>query len=536
LFLKDLLQNPVAVTMLVITVGLALGQIRLAGISLGSSGVLFAALICGAWIEVDLESVRTLGNFGVVLFVYAIGLQAGSRFFRTMKHQGWEPLVIGLSTVVVGAVSAGVLGYLLGLPREFSVGVFAGSLTSTPALAAAADAADSPLVAVAYGLAYPIGVIGVVLVAQLMPRWLSNGALSGKQSEQDAENDMIHQRCFIVQNPGCMGHSLAELALDEIVDVNISRVMRRGEVFATSGEFRLEKDDIILAVGTNHSLDRLTLLIGPPVPAEVELREVPNVVARDIVVTENRMTGRSLKALHLRSTYNVVITRVRRDSFEFVPRGDFVLEIGDMVRAVGYEPDVRQFAEIAGAQERRVHETGIPTFAAGLLIGLILGLMPINIPVLGEVRLGLAGGPLFAGLLFGHVGRIGKFRIYVPAAARFLMRELGLVLFLVATGLGAGQNALGVLESQGVALVITALLSVMVASAVGFGLARGLYGHSVARCLGLTCGAMTSTPGLGVASAQFTTDEPTLAYASVYPIALLAMTVVAQLMYFALPA
>lgn len=531
---EALLQHPVFVTLAMITLGLALGQIRIAGISLGSSGVLFAALAYGAWVKIDMAPIKSLGDFGVVLFVYAIGLQAGGRFFRTLRNQGWEPFVVGIATVGVGAAAAGIVGTLVGLSPEFAVGIFAGALTSTPALAAAADAANSPLVAVAYGLAYPVGVVGVVLFTQIIPKWFSNG-VTHEIAVDRKDEDQIQQRCFIVQNPGCTGKRFGDLALHQMVDANISRVMRGGEVFASTDEIQLEKDDIVMAVGTNSALDRLALIIGPPVPAEVELSDVPNVLARDIVLTEERFAGRSLKSLHLRTTYNLVITRVRRDSFEFVPRGNFVLEIGDQIRAVGYEPDVKRFVSLAGATERRVHETGIPSFAAGLLVGLVLGLIPISVPWLGDVRLGLAGGPLFAGLLFGHFGRIGKFRIYVPTAARFLMRELGLVLFLVSTGLAAGQNALTVLEEQGLGLVITAFVSVIVATWVGFGLTRFLFKRNVACCMGMTCGAMTSTPGLGVASAQFQSDEPTLAYASVYPIALLAMTVIAQLLFYVLP-
>ena len=529
------MQHPVVVTLAMITLGLALGQIRIAGIGLGASGVLFAALVYGAIVKVEMGPIKALGDFGVVLFVYAIGLQAGGRFIRTLRNQGWEPFVIGLATVLIGAVAAGAVGALLGLSRAFSVGIFAGALTSTPALAAAAEAANDPNVAVAYGLAYPIGVIGVVLFAQLIPKVFTSDDARVTVIDKRDLDDQIHQRCFLVQNPGCTERPLGELALHDMVDANISRVMRGGEVLAPSADFKLAKEDIILAVGTSPALERLRLLVGPTIPAEVELKETPNVVARDILLTEDRFAGRSLQRLHVHSAYNVVITRVRRDTFEFVPRGDFVLEIGDQIRAVGYEPDVRQFAAIAGATERRVHETGIPTFAAGLLVGMIVGLLPIPIPGLGEVKLGLAGGPLFAGLLFGHIGRIGQFRIYVPMAARFLMRELGLVLFLMSTGLGAGQNALVVLQEQGVELAITAFVSVLVALVAGFGLARFMFGRSIARGLGLTCGAMTSTPGLGVATSQYPGDETTLAYASVYPIALLAMTVIAQLLYIVLP-
>lgn len=532
--LNTLLNNPVAAAVLIIALGLVLGQLRFRGLSLGSSGVLFVALAFGGLGYVEPTPLGPLGDFGVVLFVYAIGLQAGGRFVRMIRSKGWAPLVVGIGTVLTGAATAGLTGALLGLPPEISVGGFAGALTSTPALAAATEVAGSPLVAVAYGLTYPVGAIGVVLFAQLMARALRNSARREDRDAAPAAADKIEQRCFLVQNPGCVGKRLSDLRLHELVTANISRVMRGNEVFPAGDDLQFERDDVVLAVGTNRQLDRLALLIGPAVPAEIELREVPNVVARDIYVSERALAGKPLRDLHVRSTFDVVITRVRRETFEFVPRGDFVLEIGDQIRVVGYEPDVRRFAEVAGLHEQRVHETGLPAFAVGLLFGLLIGLAPVPIPGVGPVKLGLAGGPLFAGILLGHFGRIGRLRVYVPVAARYLMRELGLVLFLVSAGVGAGANLLPTLQAQGGPVLLLGALCVTLATVAGFVLAFVVFCQSVPAALGMTCGAMTSTPGLGAASAQFDSDVPALAYATVYPIALVAMTVVAQLMMTAL--
>ncbi len=528
--LNTFLANSIAAAILIIALGLLLGQLRIRGLSLGSSGVLFVALAFGCFGRVEPEPIRVLGDFGVVLFVYAIGLQAGGRFVRTIRSKGWAPLAVGLGTVLGGAAAAGLSGTLLGLSPEIIVGAFAGALTSTPALAAATEVANSPLVAVAYGLAYPIGAVGVVLFAQLIPRWLRDSPRHDDAEAAAVAADVVRQRCFLVQNPGCVGKRLSDLRLHEMVAANISRVMRGSDVFAGGSDLQLERDDVVLAVGTDQQLERLALLIGPPVPAEIELSKVPNVVARDVYITERTFAGQRLRDLHVRSTFGIVITRVRRESFEFVPRGEFVLEIGDQIRAVGYEPDVRRFAEVAGVHEQRVYETGLPAFAVGLVLGLLIGLTPIPIPGFGTIKLGLAGGPLFAGILFGHFGRIGRLRVYVPVAARYLMRELGLVLFLVAAGVGAGANLVPTLQTQGAALLLLGVLCVTVATAVGFVLSFIVFRQSVAGSLGMTCGAMTSTPGLGATNAQFESDVPTLAYATVYPIALVAMTVAAQVM------
>ena len=528
--LSALIRNPVAAAFLIILLGLLLGRVTVFRLSLGASGVLFVALAFGhcGWIDVD--GAKALGDFGVVLFVYAVGLQAGGRFVRTIQAKGAAPLVIGLGVVCCGAAVSVVAGKLLGLSPAASIGVFAGALTSTPALAAATEASNDPIVPVAYGLAYPIGVVGVVLIAQLAPRLLRQTSPSASPEPSPEAREKVHQRCYLVQNIGCIGRSLGQLRLHELAHVNISRVARAGQVLPAGQDLVLQRDDIALAVGTNEQLDRLGIIIGSPVPAESEIRELPNVLARDVYITADVFAGRSLAALHVRSRYDVVITRVRRESFEFVPRGEFVLEIGDQVRIVGYEPDVLRFAGDAGIHERRLHETGMAAFAAGLVLGMLLGFTPLPLPIVGEVKLGLAGGPLFAGLALGHFGRIGRLRVYVPLAARYLMRELGLVLFLVSAGAAAGAKLLPVLQTQGVSLAIVAILAVCVSAGVGLALAVLVFREPVASALGLTCGAMTSTPGLGAASAQYESDAPALSYATVYPLALVAMTVLAQML------
>ena len=362
----ELLTNPVAATILIIALGLLLGRLSVRGLSLGSSGVLFVALAFGCCCPIDPERVHTLGSLGVVLFVYAIGLQAGGRFAHMLRSKGWMPLVVALGTVVAGAATAGVVGTLLGLSPEVTVGVFAGALTSTPALAAATEVADSPLVAVAYGVAYPIGAVGVVLFAQFVPRILRRSTRLDDERGASDLAESVQQRCFLVQNPACIGKRMSELCLHEMVTANISRVMRGDQILSSASDVHLERDDIVLAVGTSKQLDRFSLLIGPPVPAEIELREMPNVLARDIYITEQVFVGRRLDELRIRTAFGVVITRVRRESFEFVPRGDFVLEIGDQIRAVGYEPDIQRFAQAAGVNERRPARDRHPRLFRGL--------------------------------------------------------------------------------------------------------------------------------------------------------------------------
>ncbi len=527
---QALLSHPVAVAFLIIVLGHLLGRARVAGLSLGASGVLFIALALGHFELADPQPLKPLGDFGVVLFVYAIGLQAGPHFARTFRAQGRVALAIGLGTVGGAAALTALLGGWWDLEAEVIVGVFAGALTSTPALAAATEASDSPLVAVAYGLAYPFGVVVVVLFAQFIPHWLKRSGRPDEPGAWSSTNAPLVQRCFLVENPGCVGKPLSTLRLSEMVTVNISRVMRGDEVHPATADLVLNREDIVLVVGAQAQLTRLELLLGPSIPLEAEVGNVPGIASREVTVTSLSFVGRSLSALRPRAEYGVTISRVRREELEFIPRGDYVFEVGDQLRVVGHAPEVDRFAERISAQGRRVYETGIPAFAVGLVAGLLLGFTPIHLPGVGTIKLGLAGGPLFAGIVFAHFGRIGTLRIYVPPAARYLIRELGLVLFLASAGVSAGANLGPVIEEQGVVLVALAAASAALAVALGFILSYVVFGMSVAASAGLTCGAMTSTPGLGAATAQFETDTPTLAYVAVYPLALVAMTVTAQIM------
>lgn len=263
---------------------------------------------------------------------------------------------------------------------------------------------------------------------------------------------------------------------------------------------------------------------------EADLSRSADVIARDVLITEHSVAGRPIDAVAIPERYGVVITRVRRDAIEFVPKGDFVLEIGDQVRVVGQEPEVLAFAEKAGVNERRIHETGLATFFAGLVLGTLLGLVGLPLPWGGTFRLGLAGGPLLAGLVLGHFGRIGRFHIHVPPAARYLLRELGLVFFLVSAGTAAGAEAVPVILSQGLRSVFLAVLIVLTAMGTAFALAYVVFRHSTAATVGVTCGAMTSTPGLGAASHQFDNDVPALTYATVYPFALVFKTALVQVL------
>lgn len=526
--LTALLGNPIGLAFLVIAVGCALGEVRIRGISGGSSMVLFVALVFGHF---GYNLPVLFRDLGVILFVYAVGLQAGPRFISTFRSQGMQFLGIGLVTILAGAITAALTGWVFGLEPAYTLGIFSGAMTSTPALAASLDTLGDPAVSVAYGIAYPFGVIGVVLFVQILPRWMERHAprpMTASEPGSSPSRPSLTARRFVVENPAAVGKSVSEIDIHSLIAGNLSRIQRGDQVFPAAAGVVLEQGDIVLAVGTVRELDKLALIFGPEDFAEVPQSQ--DVIARDVYVSETRVAGMTLSELRIGDQFGVIVTRVNREDLEFVPTGSFRFEIGDLVRIVGRPSDCDAFIAFAGKHEKRIHETPILPFSIGIVLGIALAYAKFTLPGGMETRLGLAGGPLLVGLALGYLGRVGPLGMRTPYAVRYLLRELGLVFFLAGAGIEAGGDFLGVVQSQGPSLLLAGILITVIPMVVAIAFSRSLYGFSLEHTLGAVCGGMTSTPGLGVACKAMDSDEPAVAYAAVYPVALIAVTLAAQIL------
>ncbi len=528
--LQDLLHNPVCVLFLIIAIGYLIGAIKVLGFSLGSSAVLFVALAFGHFGQ---TVPKVLADLGVILFVYSVGLQAGPRFFKTFRDRGVMFAQIGLIVILTAATLAWAAARWLDLPPPLAMGVFAGALTSTPGLAAAVDTLNDTSVSVGYGIAYPFGVVGVVLFVQIIPRLLKNGQAG--ESESSAASPAkpkrrLRSKQYRVENPQCDGKTLAELDFHSMTSANISRVWHQGAVTPALRDSTLHVGDVVLAVGAAKELAKLVFLLGPEVDLEGIFKETENVIARDVFVTEGDVAGKTIGELQINERFGVVITRVWREDFDMVPTGKFRLEIGDLLRCVGRPEDCEVFEKSVGQHEIRIHETTILPFSLGVVLGVIVGMTPIPLPGGITARLGLAGGPLLVGLLLGYFRGLWGLRLRTPYAVRYLLRELGVVFFLAGAGTNAGEQFLGVLQEQGGTLVLTGAVVTLVPMVLAFFFTRYVYKLDTGSALGTVCGSMTSTPGLGAVCANMDAEEPTLAYATVYPVALIAVTVAAQVL------
>lgn len=534
------MEQPLILCFLVIALGMALGSVRVAGLSLGTSGVLFAGLLFGhlgqdqGWAMPEL-----VGTLGMVMFVYAVGLGAGPTFFRAFRDQGKQLVLLAVVAVVAGAAAAGFLSRLFDIPAALATGIFSGALTSTPALAAGLQAAhgsgaEAQAVSIGYGIAYPIGVIAVVLFVQLLPRLLRvNLDVLGRELQQQSKaRQRIGRYLVKIRNPAVVGKSLHDMPLAEKFNWQITRVLEGGRLVPIKADHVFQEDQVVLLVTDERNIGILAMMLG-------ERTEAPMIIdsdrdRADVVVTSPEMLNQPLRDLHLRTRFGATITRIERYGVSFVPNADTTFSMADRVTAVAEPEGLKAFEKAAGHRIRKLHETDLMSLGFGLVVGLLIGMIPLTIPGWGQFQLGLAGGPLLAGLLFAHFGRFMGIVGYMPLAARNLAQEFGLALFLAAAGFQAGEHLLEMLRRYGATPLAMAAVVATVPMAACYLLGRYLLKMNMMQVLGGTCGAMTSTAGIGAVVNKTDCDIPVASYAAAYPAALVMMTVMAQILMTAL--
>jgi putative transport protein len=529
-----LLAEQMFVLFLILAIGSWIGQVKIKKVSLGAAGVLFVGLVFGHF---GYSVPKPIMDLGLLLFVYAVGLQAGMRFFRTFRRQGIQFVVIGVTSVTAGAIAVGLIAKWVGLSFDLAAGLYSGALTCTPALAAAIDTVnrlgvgDAAAVSVGYGIAYPFSMIGVVVLIQVLPKLLRRDLRAEEvrwKEEQAKEMPGIVARTYRITNANVDGRLVKELDLHRLSTVNLSRVRRKDQVFAATPETRLHISDVVMVVGQEAEVAKMNVLLGEPVDVSMDVNT--NVKSVDVYVTEDSLTGKKLAQLKLWERYTVVITRIRRQGLEMTPTGTATLEVGDSIRVVGDTDAVDEFVRLVAGKPGRRDETQMVTFLVGLVLGVALGNIPIPLLNGMDLRLGNAGGVFLVGLLIGHFGHVGTLRLWVPPAARNITRELGLMLFLAGAGTNAGAQIGGIVIERGWSLVVVGLAISAVTVLTGLALMLTVYRMTLLSSLGALSATMTNPPGLGAAQEQAETDLPMVAYASVYPVALIFKILLAQLL------
>ncbi len=526
--LTFLLGNKLLCLIVVVTAGLLLGRVRLAGLSLGSSGVIFTALAMGHFGYAVPDGI---GVLGLTVFVYCIGISAGPRFFRVFQRDGRALAIICVVLISAAASGAWGLSVAMSIPADLAAGVFAGALTSTPGLAAAMEALpQGSQAAVGYGIAYPFGVITVVLFVQLLPRLLrvDLSVLGAQLQSQEDQGRRIVRVLVEVCNPAILGRELSDLNAIPESNCQVARILDENRLVPVPANLVLAAGQRLLLIAREYRLPPVIDLLGRR-DERADLLTDREGQCTHIVVTSSNIVGKTIDFLKLRSNRGVTITRITRHDVEFVPKRSDQIEYGDMLNTVGEPEDLESFAVFAGHRAKTFDETDLISLGVGITAGVILGSVQMS---LGEstFSLGAAGGPLFVGLVLGHCGRIGPIKGHLPAAARMLMTEMGLTLFLAGAGVTAGRAVGGVIQSHGATLCVAAALTSLSPMLVGAIISRFVFRMNLLQTLGVVCGGMTSTPGLGALTAKTDSELPIISYAAAYPVALIIITIFAQLL------
>lgn len=522
-----LLDDPLILIFVVLFVGSLIGQLEFKGINLGASGVLLFAMVLGHY---GYKIPAIVQNLGLSLFIVAVGLQAGPRFFRMMRSSGLVFAILGFLIIAIASVTTIIVSKVFNLSAPLSIGLMTGALTSTPGLAAGLEATKDPIVSVGYGIAYPFGVIAVVLFVQLFPKVLKVDLQKDLQKTLSPikHKSSLKKMTILIESNNVHKKTLKELQRNIKSSAVISRIIRGDRNFLGRNDTVLLIGDEIIAVGYPEDLNKLRDTMGREVTTDVNIRE--NIRMHRVVVDAQELIGKSLREINLREKYSVTVTRLERAGYEFPPTATWRLERGDVLTVVCSPERIKAVEELFGTKRHEEANIHIFSISLILLLGILVGMIPIHIPGLGSMTLGVAGGPLLIAIIIGHFGKLGPIQARFYQPSNRVIRDIGLVLFLAGAGTTAGGGLVEVVKQEGVGLIIGGAIITIVPMVTAFFIAKKIFHLSIIHSLGAICGGMTSTPGLGACNNLVDSEDPAIAYAAAYPIALIFVAIASQLL------
>ena len=532
--------------------GIFLGRFKFKGISLGSTWILFLGILMGhLGFSADLDVLHFVKEFGLILFVFSIGLQVGPGFFHSFKSGGVKMNLLAAMCVLLAVAVTWAISVLTGEDLSTMTGVMSGAVTNTPGLGAAqqtyidvaveggtstlAAGEASEHLASAYAVAYPMGVIGVILVI-LLGKALFRIDPQKELEELKAQDDVVDKarRMHVaVENPAIFGKKLQDVLKDFGGDFVVSRVMKGEQISFPGADTVLEEGDKLLVVTSQHEVDKIRILFGEEVPMHQTdwMEKDHHMVTRRIVVTKSDLTGKKLKELAFRSAFGVSVTRVIRAGVELVASPNLYIQMGDGLMCVGTEKNIENLARRVGNSNDALNKPNLVPIFLGIVVGIIFGSIPIRFPGIPQaIKLGLAGGPLIIAILLGHFGPKYKITTYTTTSANLMLREIGISLFLAAVGIGAGDNFWSSIVNGGYWWILYGTLITLIPVGVTFIVARALCHLNFYQICGLISGSCTNPPVLAFAQGMYGSDYTSVNYATVYPLSMFLRVLVAQLL------
>ena len=554
LFTEHTFIQAILVLSLICAVGLLCNQIKFKGVTLGVTFVFFAGIVAGhLGLNIDPQMLALAQNFGLILFVYALGLQVGPSFFPSLKKGGIRLNLLAFAVLLIGTAMSIAFTWAMGLSLPVSIGLLTGAATNTPMLGAAQQAllqlhpeatTVSNEMAMACAVGYPFGVIGVIICVIILKAIFQKD--SGRK--KDSHDNQTYITEFRISNPAICGKTIRDIMKDVSIRLVVSRVWKfngkeneetgkQGMVIIPNGDTVLENGEHVLVLSKEWEVGAAEKLFGETVKKDWNKKDIDwnaidgQLVSRHVLVTKPNVNGAKLGDLHLRNVYGINITRVNRAGIDILPSSNLRLQIGDKLTIVGQEKAISNVAEVLGNQEKELRNPNLFSIFFGLILGLVVGSIPFAIPGMSmPIKLGIAGGPIIVGILMGAFGPRLHFTTYTTHSANLMLRQLGLTVYLAGLGLSAGPGFFEtVFRPEGLLWIAASLILTIVPVLLTGYVASRFCRTSYASNVGMLCGAMANPIALNYALSTVDDDEPSVAYATVYPVEMFLRVISAQM-------
>ena len=529
---------------LICAAGLALGKIKIGGVSLGISFVFFAGILAGHFgLKINPDMLLLAQNFGLIIFIYSLGVQVGPGFFSAFKKGGIKLNALSLALALTGTALTVGLHWLSGIPMPEMMGLFSGAATNTPMLGAAQqafiqmyptdlDSANNMAIACAVG--YPFGLIGVIICVIILKKttWTP-----GKERAYDPAGDNTFVTEYLISNPAIIGRTIQDIRQNADVQFVISRIWKGDKVIIPTSQTIIEQNEHVLVISGKTDVERLKNLFGPQENIDWNKKGIDwnaidsQLVSRKVLVTKPEVNGVKLGTLRLRNSFGINITRVNRAGIDLLPSKSLRLQLGDRLTIVGEDRAIENASKVLGNQARELRNPNLITIFTGIVLGLVLGSIPIAIPGMNmTVKLGIAGGPIIVGILMGAFGPRFHLTTYTTQSANLMLRQLGLTIYLAGLGLSAGADFFStVFTAEGIKWVgISSALAIIPVLTIGY-IAAKFFNVSYAKNIGMLCAGMANPIALNYANSTVEGDEPSVAYATVYPVTIFLRVIIAQI-------